>query len=54
MAAKFQREGRSLAAGGPGKASGRRWEQDEVLEGWFDFIRGGGTFQAGTGVGWPK
>ena len=39
---------------GPGKASGRRWEQDEALKGGQISSGGGGTFQAGTGVGWSK
>lgn len=39
---------------GPGKASGRRWEQDEALKGGQISSGGGGTFQVGTGVGWSK
>lgn len=39
---------------GPGKASGRRWEQNEALKGGQISLGGGGTFQAGTGVGWSK
>lgn len=56
MAARFQGEERSLPAGRPreGKASGRRWEQNEALKGGQISLGGGGTFQAGTGVGWSK
>lgn len=39
----------------PGKASGRRWMQNEALKGGqISWWGGGGAFQAGTGGGWSE